>query len=71
MKLRDIETLPDEALINGRQVDRLMGDQSRWTRNRRIEAGILPRPFKLPGSNVDYWQVGTIRRLLASFAQAA
>ena len=71
MKLRDkFDELPDEALIDGNTVDIIL-DQSRTTRWRRIKAGVLPPPVKLPGSHVGRWTVGGIRKVLADFVQAA
>jgi hypothetical protein len=62
----------DEALVTGKVVDAAYGNQSTVTRWRRIKAGIIPQPIKLPGSHLNYWRAGTIRRALAEpFGQAA
>ncbi len=71
MKLRDkLEELPDDALLNGGEVDLLFN----WSRTRRwryIRDGKFPAPVRMPGSNVGYWTLGTIRRLLADLTKAA
>jgi predicted DNA-binding transcriptional regulator AlpA len=58
----------DDALITGKVVDATFGGQSTVTRWRRIKAGIIPAPIKLPGSHLNYWRAGTIRRALAQHA---
>ena len=58
----------DDALITGKVVDAVYGNQSTVTRWRRINAGIIPAPIKLPGSHLNYWRAGTIRRALAQHA---
>jgi predicted DNA-binding transcriptional regulator AlpA len=61
----------DDALITGKVVDATFGGQSTVTRWRRIKAGIIPAPIKLPGSHLNYWKAGWIRAALAAHCKQA
>jgi hypothetical protein len=61
----------DDALITGKVVDATFGGQSTVTRWRRIKAGIIPAPIKLPGSHLNYWKAGWIRAALAKHSNRA
>ena len=62
----------DDALVTGAVVDTVFGGQSKVTRWRRVKAGVIPPPIKLPGSHICYWRTGTIRAALAKhFKQAS
>jgi hypothetical protein len=61
----------DDALVVGKVVDAAYGGQSTVTRWRRIKAGIIPAPIKLPGSHLNYWKAGWIRAALAKHSNRA
>lgn len=60
---------PDEALVEVGVVAELLGC-SRNTVWRRSRAGVLPAPVKT-GPRSTRWNVGAIRRYLASLAKGA
>lgn len=72
-QLKPVPCLPhdDDALVTGRVVDAVFGGQSKVTRWRRIKAGIIPAPIKLPGSQLNYWKAGWIRAALNEHSNRA
>ena len=64
--LRNLDDLPDCALVSDRVVAALM-QSSRQTIWRWSREGRLPKPVKL-GANLTRWQVGPLREALAKLA---
>ena len=66
-----LEGRDDAELLGFSALQRLLGDPSRVTIWRMIKRGDLPAPVKLPGSILNRWSVGSIRRVLASLDDRA
>lgn len=67
--LKDFEKLPDDAIVPCHPAKPLIGNPSNTTFWRRIQTGVYPKPFKLPGSNINNYTAGTIRQIQASVAR--
>jgi hypothetical protein len=67
----DFSTLPDDALIRAPHVRQLFGGISQDTLERRVRAGLIPAPQKMPGSRINVWPVGPVRAALRQVAEAA
>lgn len=65
------DTLPDDAWVRSPMVRTLFGDISEDTLSRRIAAGLIPAPQKLPGGRVNFWTAGSIRAALRASVEAA
>lgn len=61
--LKAFRDAPDDARVRTNLVTALFGVSEKTIR-RRVEAGLMPAPFKDGG--VTYWRAADIRRALAS-----
>jgi predicted DNA-binding transcriptional regulator AlpA len=64
----DLSSLPDEALLNAREVERLCA-LSRAALDRRLSEGAFPEPVRHHNGHNRLWPLGLIRAYLRALAR--